>query len=207
VSGPFPYSALDDVSRETKGRLDQLVALVKKWNPAINLVSRATLTDLWERHIVDSAQLFPLRPEGCCRWADLGSGGGFPGLVIAILAAEQEPQMIVTLVESDQRKATFLREASRILGISPIIKCERIEATPPIDADVISARALAPVSDLCEMAYRHLKPGGTAMFLKGRGYAADLEAARAKWTFTADTIPSRTDAEAAVLCLKSIERV
>lgn len=202
-----PHNALDNVSRETTERLDQLVALVKKWNPAINLVSRSTLADFWTRHIMDSAQLFPLRPAGCRRWADLGSGGGFPGLVIAILGAEQEPLMSVILVESDQRKATFLREASRILGVNPQIQTERIERLPPLDADVVSARALAPVSDLCEMAHRHLTSGGTAMFLKGRGYAADLEAARAKWAFVADTIPSKTDAEAAVLCLKSIERV
>lgn len=198
---------LEGVSRETSGRLHQFAAIVAKWNPAINLVSRSTLADIWTRHILDSAQLFPLCPPNCHQWADLGSGGGFPGLVVAIIAAELQPEMTVTLVESDQRKATFLREASRILGLTPSILCDRIDRIPPMGADVVSARALAPVADLCSMAHRHLKPEGTALFLKGRGYVADLDAAKAAWTFTATITPSKTDSDAAVLSLTSIRKV
>ena len=116
------------VSRETLDRLEALEALLKKWNPAINLVAKSTLGSAWDRHILDSAQLYTLAPPKVAHWADLGSGGGFPGLVIAALSHELDPDRRVTLVESDRRKATFLREAARQLGLSAEIRDERIES-------------------------------------------------------------------------------
>ena len=187
------------VSRETLERLERFASLVTRWNPAVNLVSRASLAYLWERHIADSAQIFPLRPQAAHRWVDLGSGGGFPGIVVAILAREQAPEMTVSLVESDQRKAAFLREASRLLELRTDILCERVDIIPHLAADVISARALAPLSALCDMASRHLKPEGIALFMKGRGYAAELEEAKAEWRFDCTITPSTTEEGAAIL--------
>ena len=105
------------VSRETAERLELLCALVRKWTPTINLVSRSTVADIWSRHVLDSAQIWRFRPEKLSNWVDLGSGGGFPGLVIAALAAQDAPEMVMTLVESDTRKTVFLQTAAREMGL------------------------------------------------------------------------------------------
>jgi 16S rRNA (guanine527-N7)-methyltransferase len=193
-----------DVSPGTLERLEAFEALAGRWTEKINLIAPSTVPDLWNRHIADSAQLWPLRPEGTRTWADLGSGGGFPGLVIAILAAEAgAPQ--VTLIESDQRKCAFLRTAARELGIKPTILDQRAEAAPPQSAAVVSARALAPLPTLLPLVTRHLAPGGTALLLKGRDHAAELDAARAAgWTFTAEALPSATDPAARILRLRDL---
>ena len=115
------------VSRETIDRLSIYANLLEKWNPRINLVSRSTLDDLWSRHIVDSAQLFELAPVTAKHWVDLGSGGGFPGLVIAILAKELRPELEVVLVESDQRKCAFLRTVSRETNCGAVVHSKRVE--------------------------------------------------------------------------------
>ena len=132
-----------NVSRETFEKLEALEALVRRWNPAINLVSSASLAELWNRHIVDSAQLFALCPRTSNTWADIGSGGGFPGLVVAILAQPALPDLRVTLVESDLRKATFLRQAVQALSLGADVISERIESVPPLATGVLSARALS----------------------------------------------------------------
>lgn len=198
---------LPDVSRETEARLQHLLRLTEKWNPAINLVGKSTLAQGWQRHILDSAQIFALAPPDALHWADLGSGGGYPGLVVAILSAELAPTRRVTLVESDQRKATFLRQAARELGLSVSVLAQRIEAAPALAADVISARALAALTQLCAFAERHLAPGGLALFPKGAAYAAEMAEARQSWAFDASVHPSLTDPTAAVLALKGIRRV
>ena len=195
------------VSRETLDRLTTYAALLAKWNPAINLVSRSTLSQVWERHFADSAQLLDLADNDPATWADLGSGGGFPGMVIAILAAELRPDLHVTCVESDQRKATFLRTVARDCGVAVTVVSERIETLAPLGADVVSARALAPLADLLGHAERHLAPNGIALFLKGTGYAAEVARALERWSFRLDTIPSRTVPESAILKLGDIRRV
>lgn len=195
-----------DVSRETINRLTVLVALITKWNIAINLVSKATIDEIWTRHILDSVQIFS-QGQAADHWADLGSGGGFPGLVVAILAAEKAPHMRITLVESDQRKAVFLRQASLTLGLVTNVACERIEALAPLSADVISARALAPLPQLCVFANRHLAGDGTAIFLKGRAFAAEVANAKKQWNFKLTPHPSTTDPSSVVLVLKGISRV
>ncbi len=193
-----------DLPPATLERLGAFEALARRWTEKINLVAVSTVPDLWTRHIADSAQLWPLAPAGAKTWADLGSGGGFPGLVIAILAAEAgAPQ--VTLIESDQRKCAFLRTAARELGIKPTIHDQRAEAAPPQQADVISARALSPLPTLLPLVARHLAPGGTALLPKGRDHAAELDAARATgWIFTAEALPSATDPFAHILRLTDL---
>ena len=196
-----------DVSRETFDALQAYEALVLRWTPAINLVSKNTVADLWSRHIADSAQVFAAVPTESVRsWVDLGSGGGFPGLVVAILARELQPGLQVTLVESDLRKATFLRQAAQSLKLSVVVHSARIETLALQEADVLSARALAPLSDLLRYAERHLRAGGVAVFPKGARFASELEDARKLWTFDVDTQPSLSDSEAALLVIRNIHR-
>jgi 16S rRNA (guanine527-N7)-methyltransferase len=195
-----------DVSRETLAALQQFEELVRRWTPAINLVSKATLLDLWTRHILDSAQIFALCPFSATSWADLGSGGGFPGVVVAILAKQLKPELRVTLVESDLRKATFLRQAAQTLALSVSVCSSRIEALDPLNAEVISARALAPLTDLLAHADRHLAARGLAIFPKGARYAEELAVAREAWAFDVDAQQSHSDADAAILVIRNIHR-
>jgi len=199
--------AYEDVSRETSDRLSRFAELLRRWNPTINLVSRSTVDALETRHILDSAQLFDLMPTRAQTWVDLGSGGGFPGLVIAIIAAEQAPALRVTMIESDRRKATFLSAVIRELQLTQAgVLVERIESAPPQHADVVSARALAPLKDLLAYAERHLAPEGVALFPKGAN-RDDLDAALASWRFDVQKIGSRTDPDAVILKIGGIARV
>ena len=195
-----------DVSRETIDAMRQLEALVCKWTPAINLVSRATVADLWTRHIVDSAQVFLCCPKAARKWLDLGSGGGFPGIVIAILARELASGLRVTLVEADKRKATFLRQAVQSLNLDVEVKSERIEALSPQCADVVSARALASLVDLLGHANKHMRPEGVAIFPKGARHAEELAEARLFWDFDVEVQPSLSDAGAAIIVIRNIHR-
>ena len=191
-----------DVPRGTLERLDTYVALLAKWNPAINLVSKTTLADAWLRHIADSAQLMPLVPEGARTLVDIGSGAGFPGLVLAILGVPE-----VHLVESDTRKCTFLREVARATGTPVAVHAVRIENAPDIRADVVSARALASLAELLPMAERFLEKGGVCLFPKGKGAADELILARESWNMRVEQFPSRTDPSATLLRLGEIARV
>lgn len=199
-------TALMDVSRETSARLETYAALLTKWNPAINLVAKSTLADLRSRHFADSAQLLDLAPANARHWADLGSGGGFPGLVVAILAMERRPELRVTLVESDTRKATFLSTVARETGAPVTVHAARIEALPPLGADVLSARALAPLSVLLGFAERHLAQGGTGLFPKGAKAGDELAEALASWTFRMQKHPSQTDSSAVILQIEGVSR-
>jgi 16S rRNA (guanine527-N7)-methyltransferase len=193
-----------DLPPATLERLEAFEALARRWTDKINLVAPSTVPDLWTRHVADSAQLWPQAPPGAQTWADLGSGGGFPGIVIAILAADIGAPRI-TLIESDQRKCAFLRTVLRELSIKATILDQRAEAAPPQAADVVSARALAPLPTLLPLVARHLAPGGTALLPKGRDHAAELDAARAAgWSFTAEALPSATDRSARVLRLRDL---
>ncbi len=206
-SGRAAFLSGTDVSRETTARLDLYAGLLSKWNTAINLVAPSTLKTLWQRHFLDSAQVFSLIPTRATIYADLGTGGGFPGLIVAILAAESRPDLRVICVESDQRKAAFLRTVVRETGIGAEILPRRIEMIEPLGADVVSARALAPLGDLLGYAQRHLAPDGQALFLKGAEYRREIDAARSKWAFDMDAIPSKTEPEAVILKLGGIRRV
>lgn len=187
-----------DVSRETEARLREYLRLLITWNSRINLVAAAPEEELWQRHVMDSWQLLPLLPEGAL--ADLGSGAGLPGLVIAI-GREQETH----LVESDRRKSAFLMEACRALSLKHVrVHPVRIEAAklPPIQ--VVTARALAPLTDLLPHAARILAPGGIAVFPKGRNAEAELTAAAPHWFMQVERFQSRTDAQATILRLSEI---
>lgn len=194
------------VSRETMDKLRAFEQLVKKWTKGINLVSKATVDHLWERHIIDSAQIYTITPSTWQRWADLGSGGGFPGIVIAVLAQEQNPQAQVVLVESDQRKAAFLRTAVREFDLSSQVICDRIEAIDPINADIVSARALAHLSQLLSLSTQHLRPQGCAIFPKGARATDEIATARLDWHFALEEIPSITDQQARILKIEGISR-
>lgn len=196
-----------DVSRETMGRLEAYVALLEKWNPRINLVAKSTISEAWTRHIVDSAQVFKLAPAGARHWVDLGSGGGFPGLVVAIMAIEGATDFQMTLVESDTRKATFLRQVIRETGAAAQVKTTRIEQLTPLNADVLSARALADLGVLCGFAERHLAADGVALFQKGATWEKELAEAQKTWRFDCQVINSETDPAAVILKLKGISRV
>lgn len=189
-----------DVSRET--RLDAFAKLVRKWNPRINLVAPKTLSELEERHIADSRQVFDAVKDPGGKWLDLGSGGGFPGLVIGILA----PDLDLTFVESDQRKAAFLRNAIRELGLTARVEPARIEDLPPANADIISARALAPLDRLLFLATPHGHAGTIYLFPKGNSQASEIAAAEANWSFTVERIPSRIRAGSVILKLRNVRR-
>jgi 16S rRNA (guanine527-N7)-methyltransferase len=195
-----------NVSRETTDLLTQFSELVERWTVRINLISNASVDGIWERHVADSAQLFELAPE-FEHWVDLGSGGGFPGIVIAIIAKEARPEARITLVESDLRKATFLRTAIRELGLNAKVIAERIEELPPLGADVLSARALADLPALLEFTDLHLAKSGTAIFPKGQNWRKEDEAARQLWSYSLDPVKSKTSAEAAILLIKDVSRV
>lgn len=194
------------VSRETIAALRAFEAEVRRWTPTVNLVSRNSLETLWVRHIDDSAQIFHECPTDARRWLDFGSGGGFPGLVVAILAKELRPNLRVTLVESDQRKATFLRQTARKLDLDVEVQAKRIESLPPQEADVVSARALAPLSDLLNLTLPHLKPDGVALFPKGARYAEEVALARMSWVFDLDLRPSAVETDAALLIIRKFHR-
>jgi 16S rRNA (guanine527-N7)-methyltransferase len=194
-----------DVSRETLERLEHFQSLVLKWTDSINLVSSKSKEDIWSRHITDSMQLFEMT-EVQHIWADLGSGGGFPGLVVAILAKDHGQEAEFTLVESDQRKCTFLRTASRELELGVNVVSKRIEAIPSLAADVVSARALADLSKLLWYVQLHMAPGGTALLPKGQNWKSELEIARESWSFNCEPVPSVTSPDSVVLKIGNLER-
>lgn len=198
---------LTPVSRETAARLDAFVELFMKWQRAVQLVSASSLSRLWTRHIADSLQLLDLAPEAKV-WADLGSGGGFPGLVVAI-ALKDRAGAKVHLIESDQRKSAFLREAARVLELPAMIHVKRIEAISP-DAlpglEVVTARALAPLAELFELAYPLLQNGAKALFMKGANLDNELTAATKSWNIRSTTVPSKTDAEGRILLVDQVLR-
>lgn len=196
-----------DVSRETIAGLETYVALLEKWNPKINLVSRSTLDEIWDRHIVDSAQLFALADGSAEKWVDIGSGGGFPGLVIAILSKELAPQRHVTLVESDQRKSAFLRTVARETGCNVRVIADRVEKIEPLEADILSARALADLKALLGFADIHLGKQGTCLFPKGHSWQKEVQIAADSWRFEHEAIMSKTSQDAVILRINEITNV
>jgi len=198
---PEGFAELVPVSRETLARLEAYAALLIRWSARINLVGRNTLVDLWRRHLLDSAQLQAFVPDSAKSVIDLGSGAGFPGLVLAILGAPG-----VELVEADSRKCAFLREAARITGADVTIRPCRIEAVPPHPVDVVTARACAPLDRLLGLAESFLGPGSECLFLKGERVEDELTLARDHWTMTATLCQSVSDPRGVVLRLQQVAR-
>ncbi|WP_126153459.1 16S rRNA (guanine(527)-N(7))-methyltransferase RsmG [Paracoccus haematequi] len=192
------------VSRETTERLEIYCSLLQQWNPRINLVAPSTLTDLQNRHIADALQLTDLAQATEGSWVDLGSGGGLPGMVMAI--AKADTKVAFTLVESDQRKAAFLRTVIRQAGLPRVtVLAQRIEAIPPLNAAYVSARALAPLPQLMAYLDLHLAPSGTAFLMKGRQWKTEIEEAKRDWSFDYVAHPSRTQDGAAILEVSGVK--
>ena len=196
-----------DVSRETYSRLKDYEKLLFKWNSKINLVSKSTLSDFWGRHILDSAQFFSLFGEKTGKWVDLGSGGGFPGLVVAILSDELGIPNRLSLVEADARKSVFLKTVCRELGLKVDVYNNRIEELPKMSADVLSARALAPLKTLCFYAEKHLKKDGLAVFAKGESWESEVFEAQKNWIFDFDAVKSKLHEGSVILALRGIKGV
>lgn len=200
----LPDDPLADVSRETLSRLERLQALTLKWTRKVNLIAPLPSEEFWDRHIRDSAQLWKVKPEQAETWIDLGSGGGFPGLVIAALAYEKSPDLEITLVDSDQRKCVFLRQAARELGFGITVLNARIETVKIQPADVISARALAALKDILRLSTRFTKPSTRFILPKGKTAQAELEAAQDSWSFKQTIYQSVTDSDARLLVLSDV---
>ncbi|WP_254065723.1 16S rRNA (guanine(527)-N(7))-methyltransferase RsmG [Acidisoma sp. L85] len=182
-----------------RARIEPLVDLVERWNDTIRLVSRRDIPELWRRHVEDSLQLLPFVPPEVRRAIDLGSGAGFPGLIVSVALG-----LHVDLVEADQRKAAFLREAIHRLGADATVHAERIEglAIPP--AELVTARALSALPQLCGYAAPLLAAGGLCLFLKGAGVEAEIQAAEAAWHMTVQSFPSRTDPSGRILAITDL---
>lgn len=204
MSGERLYDDLI-VSRETIDRLNAYVALLHKWSPRINLVSKFTLDDAWERHVLDSAQMLPILPAGTAHVVDLGSGAGFPGLVLAILTATSDEPFSVTLVESDRRKGLFLREVIRATDARAEVVTQRAE-TLAISADVVTARGFAALDRLLGMAAPIIGETGVAIVHKGARYESELTDAARNWHMEVEQHTSRTDPAAAILKIGGLRR-
>src|SRR5216684_6658447 len=209
--------AMFDVSRETVARLDRFVDLLLVWQGRTNLISPSTIPSLWTRHVADSLQLLqlaettPLRAEegrvgGV--WLDLGSGGGFPGIVLACALADV-PGTQIHLIESNMKKASFLREAVRETKVPGIVHAARIEALVPVlgaVADYVTARAVAPLPDLFEMIAPFLKKGAKALLLKGQDLDIELTNATKRWNIEAESVPSKTSKAGRILIVHALSR-
>jgi 16S rRNA (guanine527-N7)-methyltransferase len=198
--------ALVAVSRETEARLDRFVEVLTAWQQHTNLIAASTESTLWTRHIADSLQLIALEPQGRI-WVDLGSGGGFPGLVIACALADK-PDAQVHLVESSTKKAAFLREAAQASGAPAIVHAVRIEDfadNAPRSIDVVTARALAPLAKLLTAAYPLLKRGAVGLFPKGQDVAAELTEAAKCWNIQAALAPSLTNPTSRIVIVRRVE--
>jgi 16S rRNA (guanine527-N7)-methyltransferase len=198
-----------NVSRETYDKLRAYEALIRKWNPSINLVAKSTLSDVWNRHIIDSAQVyFAAFNERPSNWTDIGSGGGLPGIVVATLAQQDGQQTNITMVESDKRKSVFLRASIRELGLSNAkVINERIEGAQIPISDTVSARALAPLTDLFTLSQGFSDQNTTFLFQKGKNWALEIEMAQNHWSFDYDAIKSETDSNAVILKIRGLSRV
>ena len=202
--GPREFRRSEGVSRETLDRLTVFADLLARWNRTGRLVAPSTLGSIWHRHMLDSAQLLEHLPKGAGKVVDIGTGGGFPGLVLAIIAAERRPDMSFVLVDGNARKCEFLREVCRQTGTGAEVRDVRDSDLEPQCADVVTARAVAPLGRLLGMAFRHLSEGGICVFLKGKDVAAEIKAAAESWRFGMTAAPSRTHGSGRILLIREL---
>lgn len=195
-----------DVSRETYDCLQTFADLVEKWTPRINLVSKASLAQFWDRHIRDSLQLLDVAPP-TGSWVDMGSGGGFPGLVIAIALKDQPSDRTLTLIESDQRKCAFLRTVIRDCDLTAQVIPDRIETAPAQKADILSARALATLPRLLDLSSHHAHETTLHLYPKGKNWREEVDAARNDWRFDCQPVISKTNPDAVILRITGVQRV
>ena len=198
--------ALFPVSRETEERLDRLLEVLLLWQRRLNLIAPSTLRQIWTRHIADSLQLLPLAPEART-WVDLGSGGGFPGVVLAC-ALTGRSGAAVHLIESNGKKVAFLREAARVTGAPAVVHAIRAEkfgetCAEPIEA--VTARAFAPLKTLCDQAFPLISRGAVGLFPKGQDVDAELTEAAKYWRLQASKVPSKTSPEGSIVLIRGLE--
>ncbi|MEO8300925.1 MAG: 16S rRNA (guanine(527)-N(7))-methyltransferase RsmG [Rhizomicrobium sp.] len=198
--GPEDFAAKTGVSRETLARLKAYADVLADWNARHNLVAKSTLPDIWQRHFWDSAQLAPLIPQTAGSLADLGSGAGFPGLVLAAMM----PRLAVTLYEATTKKCAFLHLAAERMGIAVTVQNARLEDVPRHVFDVVTARALAPLPQLLEYAQNFAGPNSVCLFLKGQNVGVELTEAHKYWNIKASQVPSQTDPSAAIVIVREL---
>jgi 16S rRNA (guanine527-N7)-methyltransferase len=199
VAAPADFQASAGVSRETIARLEIYAAELVRWQEKINLIGESTLADLWQRHMLDSAQLLRHLPDEPAPLVDLGSGAGFPGLVLAIAGVAD-----VHLIEADSRKATFLAEVARLTETEVTLHTQRIEHVSPLVAGVVTARALAPLPALLGHAARFSGPSTVGLFHKGRDWRRELTLAREAWTMDTRCEPSTADPESVIMRVENL---
>ena len=198
--------ALFPVSRETEERLDRLVEVLLLWQRRLNLIAPSTLRQIWTRHIADSLQLLPLAPEART-WVDLGSGGGFPGVVLAC-ALTGRSGAAVHLIESNGKKVAFLREAARVTGAPAVvhaIRAEKLGETCAEPIEAVTARAFAPLKTLCDQAFPLISRGAVGLFPKGQDVDAELTEAAKYWRLQASKVPSKTSPEGSIVLIRGLE--
>jgi 16S rRNA (guanine527-N7)-methyltransferase len=198
--GPEDFCALTGVSRETLARLNAYADMLAEWNGRHNLVAKSTLPDIWHRHFLDSAQLAPLIPAQSKTVADLGSGAGFPGLVLAAM----RPDLTVSLYEATTKKCAFLQAAAERMGIEVTIRNARLEDLPSQPFDVVTARALAPLSELLAYAYPFTGSNSVCLFLKGQNVGPELTEAHKYWNMKASQVQSQTEPSAAIVTVRDL---
>ena len=202
--GPIEFQSNFGVSRETIDRIDTVLACLRNWNATHNLVGRLELTRLWRRHVADSYQLWALRQGDNGAWVDLGSGSGFPGLILACAGAGTDCSF--SLVESNHKKASFLRYAARSAGLNVVVHAERIENVPRETYKYVTSRALAPFRQLLDYGAKFLGDGGSCLFLKGRDASIEVEDARSDWAFDLEVRPSQTGSDGQILIVRNLIR-
>lgn len=196
------YPFLKSVSRETIEKLEIYISLLQQWNKKINLVSQQGMDQVWKRHVYDSFQLIRYLDSSVKSIADLGSGGGFPGLILAL-----STDIPVILIESDVRKTIFLREVLRQTKTQATVLCQRIENVNAISADVVTARALTSLTQLLEFSKNILNKNGYCLFLKGRSVNLEIEEAQKDWKINYKTFSSQTNADGVIVKINQFERV
>jgi 16S rRNA (guanine527-N7)-methyltransferase len=204
VLKPRDFAAQVNVSRETLSRLEAFAALLLKWQPRLNLIGASTVPDMWNRHMLDSAQVYDYLPPG--QILDAGTGAGFPGLVLAIMAREDEERGPIHLVESDVRKCAFLTEAIAATEAKAIVHNRRVEEMTAFPVAAVTARALAPLDRLLPLVEHFLTPETHGYFFKGRNAHEEMTESRKDWKFTVERIESVTDPTGVILHLTEVRR-
>ncbi len=193
-----------NVSRETLSGFYEYNNLLSKWNEKINLVSKSTLVDIWERHFLDSGQIIKHVEASGKRWVDVGSGAGFPGLVVALLLRDRKVECNLVLVEKNPKKGFFLNEVIRKLNLSVEVVNDNIYTLEPLNADILTARAFSDLNNLIEIAFRHRNKEGICLFLKGENYRTELDKTLNYWFFDYDIVDSLSSSSGKIIRVKKI---
>ncbi|MGN0914264.1 MAG: 16S rRNA (guanine(527)-N(7))-methyltransferase RsmG [Alphaproteobacteria bacterium] len=197
----------NSVSRETLERLKAYEASLHEWQKKFNLVSNASLEDAWNRHFLDSMQLFNFIPKTARNLCDFGSGAGFPGMVLAIMAKEKTPYLKVSLIESIKKKTLYLNEVNKITEANAVIINDRIENIPPQSFDVITSRAMASLKDLLNYTKKFFGKNTVCIFPKGKSYAEEIAEAEKFWKFDCKIVPSEMSSEGVILIITNLSAI